>query len=81
MTAGRSRSGMRWWPISTGALQEELAGSAWAGSCISWYKTAENRITNNWPGPVEAYKAQTSSLNLKDFDFLQQAEMLEPSGG
>jgi cation diffusion facilitator CzcD-associated flavoprotein CzcO len=54
-------------------LQDELRGSAWAGSCISWYKTASNRITNNWPGPVEAYKAQTARLDVGDYTFLQQA--------
>ena len=26
-------------------LQAELRGTAWAGSCLSWYKTADNLIT------------------------------------
>lgn len=38
-------------------LQAEMAGSAWAGSCTSWYKNAAGRVVNNWSGPVEAYRA------------------------
>ena len=55
-------------------LQEELRGSSWAGSCISWYKTAENRITNNWSGSVEDYKAQTKVLAMDDYIFLDRAK-------
>jgi cation diffusion facilitator CzcD-associated flavoprotein CzcO len=38
-------------------LQAEMSGSAWAGSCTSWYKNAAGRVVNNWSGPVEAYRA------------------------
>lgn len=38
-------------------LQAEMAGSAWAGSCTSWYKNAAGRVVNNWSGPVAAYQA------------------------
>ena len=51
-----------------GWLQADLRGTAWAGSCLSWYKTADNLITNNWSGSVEAYKAHTALLDLSQYD-------------
>ncbi len=54
-------------------LQAELRGSAWAAGCGSWYKTADGRITNNWPGSVEDYRARTARLALADYDLLQPA--------
>lgn len=41
------------------ALQAEMAGSAWAGDCTSWYKNADGRVVNNWSGLVETYIDQT----------------------
>ena len=58
-------------------LQEELAGSSWAGSCLSWYKTADGRITNNWAGSVEDYKAHTARLKIEDYDTLETAPTRE----
>ena len=52
-------------------LQDELRGSSWAGSCQSWYKTADNRITNNWAGSVEDYRAHTASLDLRHYHTLE----------
>ena len=52
-------------------LQDDLRGSSWAGSCLSWYKTADNRITNNWSGSVEDYKARTAQLELQHYEFLE----------
>jgi cation diffusion facilitator CzcD-associated flavoprotein CzcO len=51
-------------------LQDDLRGSSWAGSCLSWYKTADGRITNNWSGSVEDYKARTAQLELAHYDLL-----------
>ncbi len=51
-------------------LQEELRGSSFAGSCNSWYKTPDGRITNNWSGSVEDYKARTKTLNLSDYELV-----------
>ena len=59
-------------------LQDELRGSSWAGSCDSWYKTADNLVTNNWSGSVEDYKAATAKLDLQHYEFLPAAE-LEPA--
>ncbi len=54
-------------------LQAELADSSFAGSCNSWYKTADGKITNNWMGSVEDYRQATARL-----DVTEQEDMLGP---
>ncbi len=54
-------------------LQSELAGSSFSGSCNSWYKTPEGRVTNNWSGSVEEYRARTSRFALDDYELLAPA--------
>jgi cation diffusion facilitator CzcD-associated flavoprotein CzcO len=54
-------------------LQAELRGTSWAGSCLSWYKNADNLITNNWSGSVEAYRADTATLDLSQYELLAPA--------
>ncbi|HEX6895079.1 MAG TPA: hypothetical protein VF146_07385, partial [Bryobacteraceae bacterium] len=49
-------------------VQERLKGSAWASGCTSWYKRPDGRITNNWCGSVEDYKAETARLNVSDYE-------------
>ena len=51
-------------------LQRELRDSSFAGSCNSWYKTADGRITNNWKGSVEDYRAATRELDVADYDLV-----------
>jgi cation diffusion facilitator CzcD-associated flavoprotein CzcO len=51
-------------------LQAELRDSSFAGSCNSWYKTAAGRITNNWMGSVEDYKAATRRLDVDAYDLV-----------
>jgi hypothetical protein len=51
-------------------LQQGLRGTAWAGSCHSWYKTADNLITNNWSGSVEDYRAATARLDIGQYEFV-----------
>ena len=51
-------------------LQAELRGTSWAGNCLSWYKNADNLITNNWSGSVEAYRAETATLDLSHYEKL-----------
>ena len=36
-------------------LQQQLANTPWAGTCTSWYKTADGKILNNWPASAQAY--------------------------
>jgi len=54
-------------------VQERLQGSAWAAGCTSWYKSPDGRITNNWCGSVEDYKAETVRLAVSDFDLTMEA--------
>lgn len=53
-------------------LQDELRGTSFAGSCNSWYKTKDGRITNNWSGSVEEYKARTARFDQNDYEVLQR---------
>ncbi len=36
-------------------LQGELARTAWAGNCTSWYKTGSDKITSNWSTTTLGY--------------------------
>ena len=55
-------------------LQQDLVGSSWAGSCSSWYKTADGRITNNWSGSVEEYRARCATFDLSEYELIRQPE-------
>ena len=50
------------------SLQQQLADSVWAGDCTSWYKTADGKLTNNWPGYTFTYRRRTRTLELADYD-------------
>ena len=54
-------------------LQREFEGTAWAGSCSSWYKTPEGRITNNWSGSVEEYKRRTARFDPSDYEVIRHS--------
>lgn len=45
-------------------LQQALAGSSWSGNCTSWYKNAQGRIVNNWPGTVQEYRRMVGEAQL-----------------
>jgi len=48
-------------------LQAKLAGSVWAQTDHSWYKTADGKITNNWSGPTLTYWWRTRHANLRHY--------------
>lgn len=48
------------------ALQAEMVGSAWAGSCTSWYKNEKGRVVNNWSGDVASYQRAAAQF-VPDF--------------
>lgn len=48
-------------------IQAELAQTPWAGTCNSWYKTAEGRILNNWPRTAEAYAQAVARFDPADY--------------
>ena len=51
-------------------LQDDLRESSWAGNCVSWYKTADGRVTNNWSGTVEEYKARTARFEPDEYQLV-----------
>jgi cation diffusion facilitator CzcD-associated flavoprotein CzcO len=57
-----SRSGRAWLDVRPEVqesfneeVQSALAGTVWATSCGSWYKTASGKVTNNWKGYTLEY--------------------------
>ncbi|WP_431896298.1 flavin-containing monooxygenase [Nonomuraea sp. bgisy101] len=43
-----------------GQLAAAMERMVWNNGCQSWYKTAEGRVTNNWPGPTTLYRRLTA---------------------
>jgi hypothetical protein len=50
-------------------LDRDLAKTAWAGGCSSWYKTAQGKIINNWSSSTVRYWRLTRRVRKDDFDF------------
>ena len=48
-------------------LQSKAKDTIWDTGCTSWYKTADGKNTNNWPGFTFAYRQATRALRLKDY--------------
>jgi cation diffusion facilitator CzcD-associated flavoprotein CzcO len=53
-------------------LQQDLDGSSWSSNCSSWYKNAQGKIVNNWPGSVEQYKQQTAKFETADYELSRE---------
>jgi cation diffusion facilitator CzcD-associated flavoprotein CzcO len=49
-------------------LQRDLARTAWAADCHSWYKTADGKVTNNWAGRTIQYWWRTRAPDLDEFE-------------
>jgi cation diffusion facilitator CzcD-associated flavoprotein CzcO len=49
-------------------LQRELAGTVWARTDHSWYKTKSGRITNNWSGSTLRYWWETRRADLSAYE-------------
>ncbi|MEV4803350.1 NAD(P)/FAD-dependent oxidoreductase [Nonomuraea sp. NPDC049421] len=41
-------------------LDVTMSRMVWGAGCRSWYKTADGRVTNNWPGPTTLYRRLTA---------------------
>lgn len=54
-------------------LRNRFQGSAWLAGCTNWYKNAAGRITNNWSGTVEDYKAATAQLDCSAYEMRPRA--------
>lgn len=48
-------------------VQADNAKSVFASGCTSWYKTADGRITNNWPNSTLTYWRRTRKVNWDDY--------------
>jgi cation diffusion facilitator CzcD-associated flavoprotein CzcO len=48
-------------------LEDDLAKTAWAGSCSSWYKSAKGRIINNWSSSTIRYWLLTRRFKRADY--------------
>ncbi|HZR84023.1 MAG TPA: NAD(P)/FAD-dependent oxidoreductase [Candidatus Binatia bacterium] len=48
-------------------VQTELAGSVWAATPKSWYKTESGRITNNWSGTTTRYWWSTRRFDVESY--------------
>jgi hypothetical protein len=59
-------------------IQAALAHTPWAGSCTSWYKTADGKILNNWPHTAGAYAEAVARFDPADYDILP-AKVAEPA--
>ncbi len=50
-------------------IQARSKRTVWDAGCTSWYKTAEGKNTNNWPGYTFEYRRATRQLRLADYHF------------
>ena len=48
-------------------LFKELERTAWAGKCDSWYKTATNKIVNNWSSHTVKYWWMTRRIKKREY--------------
>ncbi len=51
---------------------ELAADTVWLASCDSWYKTADGRLTNNWPARTTAYWRATTDGGPQDFTYTER---------
>ena len=58
-------------------LQQQLAHTPWAGTCTSWYKTADGKILNNWPDTARAYADAVAKFDIEAYDAVKVAEPAE----
>jgi len=50
-------------------LQTDLDKTVWADpQCVSWYKNADGKITQNWSDHTRAYEAAVAEVKLEDYD-------------
>jgi cation diffusion facilitator CzcD-associated flavoprotein CzcO len=49
-------------------LQRQVRHTIWEQGCNSWYKTADGKNTNNWPGFTFTYRQLTRRLELDHYE-------------
>jgi cation diffusion facilitator CzcD-associated flavoprotein CzcO len=50
-------------------LERDLAKTAWAGGCSSWYKSPQGKIINNWSSSTVRYWRVTRRVRAGDFSW------------
>ena len=55
-------------------LQRALAVTPWAGTCTSWYKTADGRILSNWPHTARAYARAVERFEVDAYELTRAVE-------
>ncbi len=61
--------------------QQSLARTVWASGCHSWYKTADGKITNNWPYSTLTYWWRMRQAGIADYRLVQKnlgSQSVEP---
>lgn len=48
-------------------VQRRFRSTVWSTGCTSWYRAADGRIVNNWPGYTFTYRRVTRRPNPRDF--------------
>jgi cation diffusion facilitator CzcD-associated flavoprotein CzcO len=49
------------------SIQARLVDGVWS-KCSSWYRNANGRISNNWPGTVAEYERRTDVFVATDYE-------------
>ena len=49
-------------------VTDRLKRTIWSAHCNSWYKRADGRISNNWPGLVSGFRALLRRFEPGDFE-------------
>ena len=49
-------------------IQKKLSETVWAGSCGSWYKNAQGKIINNYPGYGTEYYLMMANPKYSEFN-------------
>lgn len=53
-------------------LQQELAETAWAGGCRSWYKTERGKVVNNWSRNTFSYWWRTRRPDFSQYNLMER---------
>lgn len=59
-------------------IQARLDGTVWTG-CSSWYRDADGRNTNNWPGLMWEYRNRTRRVDLDHYAVVTPEPALQPA--
>ena len=55
-------------------IQRQLSATVWEAGCTSWYRTADGRNTNNWPGFTTDYRKRTRFFDAGNYELHPAAE-------